>query len=89
MTLLDVPGKHWELDDQCHLTQEVNDVRRGAAFIILLRRPRKRTADKDEHEFVICEGKEVSTQNEGYDVTAIVNGIRWQVDQWRELRNPS
>ena len=31
----------------------------------------------------------LSTQDQQYDVTAMVNEIRGQVDQWRSLRNPN
>ena len=83
------PAKHWELDDQGQPTQQIIENRRGAEFITPIPKPRKRRADKHQQAFVIDEGKGLSTQEQQYDVTAMVNEIRRQVDQWRELRNPN
>ena len=83
------PAKHWELDDQGQPTQQIIENRRGAEFITPIPKPRKRRADKRQQAFVIDEGKGLSTQEQQYDITAMVNEIRRQVDQWRELRNPN
>ena len=83
------PAKHWELDDEGQPTQQIIENRRSAEFITPIPKPRRRRADKRQQEFVIDEGKGLSTQEQQYDVTAMVNEIRRQVDQWRELRNPN
>ena len=83
------PAKHWELDDQGQPTQQIIENRRGAEFITPIPKPRKRRADERQQAFVIDEGKGLSTQEQQYDVTAMVNEIRRQVDQWRGLRNPN
>ena len=83
------PANHWELDDQGQPTQQVIENRRGAEFITPIPKPRKRRASRDQQKFVFDEGKGLSTQEQQYDVTAMVNEIRRQVDQWRELRNPN
>ena len=62
--------------------------RRGAEFITPIPKPRKRRAAKDQRQFVFDEGKGLSTEEQQYDVTAAVNEIRQQVDQWRDLPNP-
>ena len=36
---------------------------------------------------VFDEGKGLSTQEQQYDVTAIINGVRDQVEAWRKLQN--
>ena len=77
------PAKHWELDDQGQPTQQIIENRRGAEFITPIPKPRKRRADERQQAFVIDEGKGLSTQEQQYDVTAMVNEIRRQVDQWR------
>ena len=83
------PAKHWELDDSGQPTQQVIENRRGAEFITPIPKPKKRKAAKSQKQFVFDEGKGLSTQEQQYDVTAMVNEIRRQVDQWRELRNPN
>lgn len=38
---------------------------------------------------VFDEGKGLSTEKQQYDPTSIINELRYQVDQWRKLQNPS
>ena len=83
------PEKHWELDDQGQPTQRVIESRRGAEFITPIPKPKKQKAAKTQQQFVLDEGMGLSTQDQQYDVTAMVNEIRGQVDQWRSLRNPN
>ena len=82
------PARHWELDDQGQPTQQVIESRRGAEFITPIPKPRKRRAAKSQQQFVFDEGKGLSTEEQQYDVTALVNEIRRHVDQWRTLPNP-
>ena len=63
--------------------------RRGAEFITPIPKPKKQKAAKTQQQFVLDEGMGLSTQDQQYDVTAMVNEIRGQVDQWRSLRNPN
>ena len=83
------PEKHWELDDQGQPTQRVIESRRGAEFITPIPKPKKQKTAKTQQQFVLDEGRGLSTQKQQYDVTAMVNEIRGQVDQWRSLRNPN
>ena len=83
------PARHWELDDQGQPTQQVIENRRGAEFITPIPKPRKRKATRSQQQFVFDEGKGLSTQEQQYDVTAMVNEIRRRVNQWRDLRNPN
>ena len=82
------PARHWELDDQGQPTQNVIETRRSADFITPIPKPRKRRAARDQQQFVFDEGKGLSSQEQQYDVTAMVNEIRRHVDQWRTLPNP-
>jgi len=38
---------------------------------------------------VMDEGKGISTQDQQYDPTSMINQLRVQVDRWRELPNPA
>ena len=82
------PARHWELDDQGLPTQNVIETRRSAEFITPIPKPRKRRAARGQQQFVFDEGKGLSSQEQQYDVTAMVNEIRRHVDQWRTLPNP-
>ena len=82
------PARHWELDDQGQPTQQAIESRRGAEFITPIPKPRKRRAAKSQQQFVFDEGKGLSTEEQQYYVTAMVNEIRRHVDQWRTLPRP-
>ena len=82
------PARHWELMIRVSRTQQVIESRRGAEFITPIPKPRKRRAAKSQQQFVFDEGKGLSTQEQQYDVTAMVNEIRRHVDQWRTLPHP-
>ena len=82
----DLPGRHWELDAQGQPTQQIIEIRRNAEFITPIPKPKKQ---KQTGSFVFDEGKGLSTQKQQYDPTPIINELRYQVDQWRKLRNPS
>lgn len=83
------PAKHWELDEQGQPTQRIMEARRGAEFITPIPKPKMRGTSKSQQALVLDEGKGLSTQEQQYDVTAMVNEIRRQVDLWRRIPNPS
>ena len=83
------PALHWELDDQGQPTQNVIETRRRVDFITPIPKPRKRRVPKSQQQLVFDEGKGLSTQEQQYEVTEMVNEIRRHVDQWRRLPNPN
>jgi len=83
------PDRHWELDDSGQPTQKVIDARRSARFITPIPKPRKRKGAAQQASLVFDEGKGLSTQEQQYDEIAVVNAVRLQVDQWRQLKNPN
>lgn len=83
------PSRHWELDAQGQPTQQIIDRRRGAEFITPIPKPRKRTASATQTSIVFDEGKGLSTAQQQYDHTAIINAVRDHVDQWRRIPNPN
>jgi type III restriction enzyme len=82
------PARHWELDDQGQPTQRSIELRRRAEFITPIPKPRKRKGSAAQQQIVFDEGQGLSTQEQQYDHTAIINAVRQQVDQWRSLPNP-
>ncbi len=78
------PSRHWELNDEGLPTQRIIDSRRPAKFITPIPKPKKRKPPKQD-EFAFDEGKGLSTQEQQYDVTSIINEVRGQVDIWRTL----
>jgi len=84
------PVRHWELDAHGQPTQQVIETRRRAEFITPIPKPRKRKAMADQQSIVFDEGKGLSTEKQQYDPTsAVINELRYFVDQWRGLPNPN
>lgn len=79
------PARHWELDEAGQPTHRVVESRRRADFITPIPKPKKRKAAKSQSEIVFDEGKGLSSDDQQYDLTAIINEVRQHVAQWREL----
>src|SRR6266571_1694767 len=78
------PTCHWELDDG-QPTQKIIERRRRAEFITPIPKPKKRRGSPAQQQIVFDEGKGLSTKQQQYDPTSIINELRQQVDQWRQL----
>jgi type III restriction enzyme len=83
------PVRHWELDDQGQPTQKILERRRHAEFITPIPKPRKRKSAVEQRQIVFDEGKGLSTEQQAYDPTPIINELRQYVDRWRGLPNPN
>ncbi len=83
----DYPKRHWELDAAGQPTQKIVDSRRRAEFITPIPKPKKQKAAQKQEALLFDEG--LSTQAQEYAHTAIINGVRQEVDKWRGLPNPS
>ena len=70
-------------------TQQIIERRRRAEFITPIPKPKKRKGSAEQASLVFDEGKGLSTAEQRYDHTAIINSVRQQVDQWRQLPNPN
>jgi type III restriction enzyme len=81
------PIRHWELDGEGQPTQLIIETRRRAEFITPIPKPKKRKGSAEQKSLVFDEGKGLSTQEQRYDHTAIINSVRQQVDRWRALPN--
>ena len=83
------PKRHWELDEQGQPTQRILDSRRRAQFITPIPKPKKSKKAKKQTEIVFDEGKGLSTKDQQYETTSLINEIRQQVDAWRAQTNPA
>jgi type III restriction enzyme len=83
------PERHWELDSEGQPTQKIVATRRRAEFITPIPKPKKQKRKPNQDALIFDEGKGLSTQKQQYDPTSIINDLRFQVDQWRKLPNPS
>ena len=76
----DYPSRHWELDEAGQPTQKIIEHRRGAKFITPIPKPKKRKAPAKQTGFVFDEGKGLSTKDQQYDPTSIINEVRQSVE---------
>ena len=83
------PRRHWELDSSGQPTQRLLEKRRRAEFITPIPKPQKRKSAAQQEEIVFDEGKGLSTQQQQYDPTSLINEVRQNVDSWRALPSPS
>ena len=80
------PNRHWELDETGQPTQQVKEQRRPAEFITPIPKPKKQKGAAKQTSLLFDEG--LSTQEQQYH-SAIINGVRAEVDKWRALKNPN
>jgi len=84
----DYPARHWELDETGQPTQKVEESRRSVSFVTPVPKP-KRVKKTGQAALVLDEGKGLSTKDQQYDPTGIINELRRRVDQWRAIPNPA
>ena len=73
------PHQHWELAETGQPTGHLLERRRRAEFITPIPKPKKRRGSRQE-ELDLDEGKGLSTRQQAYDLTSIINEVRGQVD---------
>ena len=78
------PGEHWELDDNRLPTNQRIPNRRPASFVVPVPKPRKQRRQQAQMVYDRA-GEEVSTDSQRYDLDAHINGLRRQLDAWRQL----
>ena len=83
------PTRHWELDEEGQPTQQTVEYRRKAEFITPIPKPKKRKSASVQPVLVFDEGKGLSTQEQQYDPTSIINEVRASIDRWRAWPNSS
>ncbi len=76
------PSRHWELDDSGQPTQKIIESRRPAQFITPIPRPRHQKGAPKQDDLLF---DDLSSQDQQYIHTAIINGVRQEIDRWREL----
>src|SRR6266581_2037743 len=79
------PTRYWELDAAGQPTQLIIENRRRAEFITPIPKPRKRKGPPEQRSMVFDEAMGLSTAEQQYDPTSIINEVRQHVDRWRSL----
>ena len=85
------PDRHWELDADGQPTQKIVGTRRPADFITPIPKPRRRRGRSEQQAALVFDeaARRLATEDQQYDLKAIINGVRRQVDQWRALPDSS
>jgi type III restriction enzyme len=83
------PGAHWELDEEGQPTNKRIDSRRPSRLIVPVpKSKRRRQLKATQAEMVLDSATGLSTAEQEYNPTPIINEIRGYVAQWRALPNP-
>ena len=83
------PTQHWELDGDGQPTNELIPRRRRAEFITPVPKPKKRRRGQGQRDLAFQADQGLSTEQQQYDPTSIINELRQRVDLWRGLPNPN
>ncbi|MBA4190608.1 MAG: restriction endonuclease [Planctomycetaceae bacterium] len=83
------PTRHWELDPQGQPTQQTVEERRQAEFITPIPKPKKQKSASKQMVITFDEGLGLSTKDQQYDTTSIINEVRSHVNRWRAWPKPS
>jgi type III restriction enzyme len=75
------PSRHWELDTTGQPTQKIVESRRSSDFITPIPKAKKRTGAAEQKGLVFDEGKGLSTDDQRYAHTALINSVRREVDR--------
>lgn len=84
------PSQHWELDAEGQPTNRVLEHRRRSKLVTPIPKAKKRKkkpASQEELGFADVTG--ISTDQQKYDPTPIINELRVHVNTWRALPNPN
>lgn len=79
------PHQHWELDDNGQPTRRIVETRRKAEFITPIPKPKKQKGVLLEQDNLLFDSQ-LSTKEQQYH-SSIINGVRAEVDKWRDLRD--
>ena len=82
-----IPSQHWELDSDGRPTDKIIEKRRG--FALISATPKPRSARSDSQSEMGLNTTELDGEDMAYSVTETVNEMRYQIDAWRNLRNPN
>lgn len=82
------PALHWELDPEGQPTGNIAEARRHSDLITPVPKPKKRKKKATQTEMAFDAGDDLSSADQEYNPTPIINEVRQHVDAWRNLVNP-
>ncbi|MDE0052881.1 MAG: DEAD/DEAH box helicase family protein [Gammaproteobacteria bacterium] len=79
------PSRHWILDEARQPTDRIGDGRRDVSFISPIPSPRKTGRATQRQIAFDTESAALETDNQQYELTALIAGLRRELAQWRAL----
>ena len=83
------PTRHWELDKEGQPTEKPLNFRRVSALITPIPKSKKRGKKNKQGELLFDEGAGLTTEEQRYNPTPIINSLRTEVDKWRKAPQAS
>ncbi|MXZ28663.1 restriction endonuclease [Candidatus Poribacteria bacterium] len=80
------PSRHWELDESGQPTNQILEERRRVSFVTPIPQPKGRNQRKLIFEE---QAKALEAEGQQYELAETMNGIRHQVDAWRQELDPN
>ena len=85
----DYPRRHWELDEDGQPTNRVIEIRRRSDLITPVPKPKKRRQGRgNQAQMIFGDDTGLSSEEQEYNPTPIINEVRTYVEEWRKLPNP-
>lgn len=81
------PDRHWELDAEGQPTNRILPSRRRSDLVTPVPKPKKQTKASKQASFILGGQDGLSTAEQEYNPTPIINELRGYVDSWRNLPN--
>ncbi len=81
------PARHWELDADGQPTNRIVETRRRSDLITPVPKPKKSRQNQKQGSLVLGDASDLSTEDQEYNPTPIINEIRSYVETWRNLPN--
>lgn len=82
------PREHWELDEDGLPTDRIVQRRRKSELLTPIPKPKRQSGKGEQASFVLDSGHGLSTEEQEYNPTVIINDLRQEIDRWRALPNP-
>lgn len=85
------PNQHWELDEAGQPTQKIIQSRRSAEFITPIPKPRKRKGSGHQGDLLLGDALSNASDDSSAQLyhSALINGVRDEVNKWRRIENPA
>jgi type III restriction enzyme len=82
------PDRHWELDPDGQPTNRILDNRRRSDLITPVPKTKKQRQNTKQGALLLGSNDDLSTTDQEYNPTPIINEVRGYVETWRKMPNP-